>query len=159
MIFGGLEFVAIGALGKLLGGGAAKVAVTKGAAALGAKGAAASTHSGIHATHASMHAAHIAHTAAIAGGTSPLVIIEGVGYLTLGAVGLHVLQKLLRGRKEQVGPTGEKIAGQLAYCVEKDALSEGTAELMMQTVEVLPEYKRLAMKKELDDIFVNMMKS
>jgi hypothetical protein len=43
--------------------------------------------------------------------------------------------------------------------VEKDALSEGTAELMTQTVEVLPEYKRLAMKKELDDIFVNMMKS
>ena len=126
----------------LLIGGATKAAAGKAVVAGGTKLAASGAMKS--AAIASSHAAVSSTTVA----ASALSVVEGVA---LGALGVAVLERLLKGR--HVGPTGEKIAHNLAHCVEKNIMSETEAQSQMDSVETMSEAKKQKVNAEVKDVF------
>jgi hypothetical protein len=143
MVFEPFTFsLVVGAIAKGLAG---KAVVAKGAAI--AKGAAAK--GALHSSHAAIHAAH-ASSYALSGSTTAITVFEGIAGLTLGVVGVAVLQDLLEGRN--VGPTGEKVAAKMAFCVENNAMDRSEATKMMNIVQGMSENGKQKMNAGFNDI-------
>jgi hypothetical protein len=148
MVFEPVSFgFAVGAIAKLIGG-----------KALAAKGVAALSHAGSsHAVaQAGMHAVHAAGHAGVLTTANAIVVVEGVGGMVLGAVGMAVMEKLLRGRN--VGPTGEKIATKVSFLVEHDVIEYKDADEMIGSVEKFSESTKQSMNRELGEILARAVK-
>jgi hypothetical protein len=116
-------------------------------------GAAATNYAGVHgALAANQTAGHTAATStgAVAGGAAAVY-----GGVALGITGMVVRERLLKGR--MVGPTGEKIAHNLAWSVERHKSAqdrqsaEDHAHATMYEVEEMSEYNRQLFNQDLEN--------